>query len=191
MLRKFIFFLSMTVLISGCTSVGSRDSYDSSVMAKRDKVLAMRDEALNDLFTIRPYVRDRIYSAPGYAVFSDKNVNLILASFSGGYGVVTDNITGNNTYMNMGEVGLGLGLGLKDFRTIFIFNDRATMDNFVNNGWTFGGQADAAVVNDDRGGALGGQIVIDNISIYQITKSGLALQATVKGTKYWKSPSLN
>jgi hypothetical protein len=33
--------------------------------------------------------------------------------------------------------------------------------------------------------------VFDNITIYQLTESGLALQATVKGTKYWKDDALN
>ena len=40
-------------------------------------------------------------------------------------------------------------------------------------------------------GAVGGEAVIDNITIYQLTKTGLALQVTVKGTKYWKDDELN
>ncbi|MFO7494317.1 MAG: hypothetical protein R6X05_01630 [Desulfobacterales bacterium] len=41
------------------------------------------------------------------------------------------------------------------------------------------------------GAAVGGETVFDNITIYQLTESGLALQATVKGTKYWKDGALN
>ncbi|MBI4830092.1 MAG: hypothetical protein HY801_00750 [Candidatus Lindowbacteria bacterium] len=33
--------------------------------------------------------------------------------------------------------------------------------------------------------------LFNDITIYQLTKSGLALQATVKGTKYWKDDDLN
>jgi hypothetical protein len=33
--------------------------------------------------------------------------------------------------------------------------------------------------------------VIGDITIYQMTESGLALQATVNGTKYWKDDELN
>jgi len=29
------------------------------------------------------------------------------------------------------------------------------------------------------------------ITIYQLTESGVSLQATVKGTKYWKDEALN
>ena len=92
----------------------------------------------------------------------------------------------------MGELGIGIGLGVKDFRAIFIFHDKATMNRFIESGWQVGGHADAAAVADDKGvGAVGGEVLIDNITIYQLTKTGLALQATVKGTKYWKDDELN
>jgi lipid-binding SYLF domain-containing protein len=91
----------------------------------------------------------------------------------------------------MGEVGIGLGLGVKDFRAVFIFHDRTTLTKFVNSGWEFGGHADAAAKAGDKGAAVGGEALIDGITIYQLTKSGLALEATVKGTKYWKDDELN
>jgi lipid-binding SYLF domain-containing protein len=93
--------------------------------------------------------------------------------------------------MKMGEVGIGLGLGIKDFRAIFIFHDHDTMHKFIESGWEFGGHADAAAKASDKGAAVGGEILLDNITIYQLTESGLALQATIKGTKYWKDDALN
>jgi lipid-binding SYLF domain-containing protein len=124
-------------------------------------------------------------------VFSNANVNVIFASFGGGYGVVKNNKTGKHTYMKMGEVGLGLGLGVKDFRAVFVFHDKATMDKFIHSGWEFGGHADAAAKHQDKGAAVGGEVLVDNITIFQLTETGLALQATVKGTKYWKDRELN
>jgi hypothetical protein len=38
---------------------------------------------------------------------------------------------------------------------------------------------------------VGGEALFDGITVYQLTKSGLALQATIKGTKYWKDDELN
>ena len=49
---------------------------------------------------------------------------LFLASFGGGYGVVTSNVNGKKTYMKMAAGGLGLGAGAKDYRLLFIFNTR-------------------------------------------------------------------
>jgi hypothetical protein len=65
------------------------------------------------------------------------------------------------------------------------------MDRFINSGWQFGGHADAAAKASDKGGAVGGEVLADNITIFQLTETGLALQATVKGTKYWKDAELN
>jgi hypothetical protein len=38
---------------------------------------------------------------------------------------------------------------------------------------------------------VGGEILIDNITVCQLTESGHALQATIKGTKYWKDQEMN
>ena len=35
------------------------------------------------------------------------------------------------------------------------------------------------------------QVLIDGITIYQLTEHGLALQATLKGTKYFQDADLN
>jgi lipid-binding SYLF domain-containing protein len=178
--------LLAAALIAGCATTKGTTPQD-----KRQAILEMKNKTLSDLYTCRPQARGQIAKAPGYAVFSNANINIILASFGGGYGVVWDNRSGKNTYMKMGEVGIGLGAGLKDFRTVFIFHDRATLQQFIDSGWEFGGHADAAAKASDMGAAVGGEAVFDNITIYQLTESGLALQATVKGTKYWKDGALN
>jgi lipid-binding SYLF domain-containing protein len=178
--------LLMVLIFGGCaTTTGT------SPQEKRQAVLSMKNDVLSELYKIRPQAKSEIAAAPGYAVFSNANVNIIFISFGGGYGVVQDNKTGKQTYMKMGEAGVGLGLGVKDFRAIFIFNNRSTMEKFVTSGWEFGGHADAAAKASDKGAAVGGEALVDNITIYQITESGLALQATVKGTKYWKDDELN
>ena len=186
-IKNTIFILFTVIFLSACNTTSTKPTHD-----KRQDVLTMKTETLNDLYKIKPQTKSMIAEAPGYAVFSNANVNIIFASFGGGYGVVKNNTTGKHTYMKMGELGIGIGLGVKDFRAIFIFHDEATMNKFIESGWQFGGHADAAAVADDKGvGAVGGEVLIDNITIYQLTKTGLALQATVKGTKYWKDDELN
>ncbi len=172
--------------LGGCATTGEK-----TLSKKQQSILTMKNEVLTDLFKFKPDVRSQIKSAPGYAVFSNVNVNIIFASFGGGKGVVKNNKTGKHTFMRMAEVGLGLGMGVKDFRVVFVFHSAASMNRFVEHGWAFGVQADAAAKASDKGAAIGGEATIDNITIYQLTESGLALQATVKGTKYWKDDSLN
>ena len=189
--KNIIFILIIVHLLGACSSTSSPPN-PTPIPEKRQNILAMKNETLSDLYKMKPKTRAIVAEAPGYAVFSNANVNIILASFGGGYGVVKNNKTGKHTYMKMAELGIGLGLGVKDYRLIFIFHDKATMHQFIDSGWEFGAQADAAAVADDKGvGAVGGEALIHNITIYQITKTGIALQATVKGTKYWKDDDLN
>ena len=186
LLKIKLLALLFVISLIGCATTKGTTPQD-----KRHAILEMKKETLTDLYKVRPQAKSQIAKAPGYAVFSDANINIIFASFGGGYGVVKNNKTGKHTYMKMGEVGIGLGLGLKDFRAVFIFHDHNTMNKFIESGWEFGGHADAAAKASDKGGAVGGEILLDNITIYQLTKSGLALQATIKGTKYWKDDALN
>lgn len=171
----------------GCASTNNSDK---SVDAKRSSIENMRATTLNRLYKEKPYAADTIERAAGYAVFSNANVNLIIASAGGGYGVVHGN-NGQVTYMKMGEVGLGLGFGAKDYRLVFVFHTANALQRFVDDGWAFGGQLDAAAKAQEKGDAIGGEITVDNITIYQLTESGLALQATIKGTKFWRDNELN
>lgn len=163
----------------------------SAVADKRAEVDQMAETMLEELYALKPLAKDQIKKGAGYAVFSNVGVNLVFASFAGGHGVVVDR-KGKRTYMKMGSAGLGLGLGVKDFRVVFVFRDKAKLAAFVEKGWDFGGQVDAAAKSDDKGKAVAAaETVIPDVEIYQITKNGLALQATLQGTKYWKDKDLN
>ncbi|HYM30087.1 MAG TPA: YSC84-related protein [Candidatus Cybelea sp.] len=183
---RSILCLIVAAVIAGCATTKG-----DTPAEKRAAVQDMRRDVLSELYKIHPSAQGKIKDAPGYAVFSNANVNVIFASFGGGFGVAHDNKSSKDIYMKMGEAGIGLGLGVKDFRAVFVFNDRATLDHFIASGWEFGGHADAAAKAGDKGAAVGGEALLDGVTIYQLTESGLALQATVKGTKYWKDDDLN
>ena len=105
--------------------------------------------------------------------------------------MVKNNQSGAITYMKMGELGVGFGLGVKDFRIVMVFDNKKTMDSFVDKGWVFGAQADAAAKASNKGSAVGAEAVVNGITIYQMTEGGLALQALVKGAKFWRNEALN
>jgi lipid-binding SYLF domain-containing protein len=54
---------------------------------------------------------------------------VIFASFAGGKGIVVDHafFTDDEIFMKMGSAGIGLGLGVKDFRAVFVFTDEDVM----------------------------------------------------------------
>jgi len=163
----------------------------SKTEKKRDKILAMREEVLEKLYETDPGAQKRIESSLAYGVFSNVGVNLFFVSAGGGNGVVEDK-KGKRTYMKMGQAGVGLGLGVKDFRGIFIFNNQAKLDAFLEKGWDFGAEADAAAKSGEKGGAAARAANLsEGVEVIQMTETGLALQATLNGTKYWKDDDLN
>ena len=80
---------------------------------------------------------------------------------------------------------------LRQTETLGIFNDHDAYKNFIYSGWKFGVHADAAAKAGDKGGEASGEGMFGNTKVYSMTESGLALQATVAGTKYWKDDELN
>lgn len=159
---------------------------------QRDYVHKMKEETLAKLYAEKPETKGMIEKASGYGVFSNIGTHIFLLAGGSGYGIVVDKTTGHETYMKVRSVGFGLGMGVKDFRSVFIFKNKRVLDEFVEKGWEFGGQADAVAKSGDKGGAVGGETYIETgIAIYQLTEAGVALQATIAGTKYWKDKDLN
>ncbi|MEJ2214715.1 MAG: hypothetical protein P8Y20_11820 [Gammaproteobacteria bacterium] len=163
-----------------------------SPQEQRKEIQQMRSRTLNDLYRIEPEAKNLIQKSTGYAVFSNVGVNLVLLSAAGGSGLAHNNHTGKDTYMNMASAGIGIGLGVKDFRGIFVFANQKVFDRFVTHGWQANAQVDAAAKSDQKGEAYSYAIdVAPGIKLYQFTENGLALQATIQGTKYWKDSDLN
>ena len=82
--------------------------------------------------------------------------------------------------MRMVSGGFGIGLGVKDFRGVFVFSTTDKLQQFVNSGWEASAQADAAAKAGSKGAVYGAITVAPGVSLYQLTENGLALQATIR-----------
>jgi lipid-binding SYLF domain-containing protein len=181
----------LRILLLGLALIGTA-SAQSSAESKRAEIRKMRTETLAKLHQVHPKAKGAIAGAYGYAVFSNVGINLIFASLATGRGIARDNKAGRDIFMGMGSAGVGLGLGLKDFRGIFVFKTKKAFDDFVNDGWEAGAHADAVAKAGKSGGALEGAIsVAPGVELYQLTEAGLAIEATIQGTKYFKDNELN
>ncbi len=159
---------------------------------KRAEIQEIRQEVLTQLYVDKPSAEAEVAEAVGYAVFSNLGINLLLLSTASGKGMAHDNASGADTYMKMYSAGVGIGLGVKGFSAVFIFRTRDTFDQFVEKGWDFSAQADAAADTGSEGGSAGmAANVSEDVTVYQMTDKGLALQATLQGTKYWQNDKLN
>jgi lipid-binding SYLF domain-containing protein len=149
-------------------------------------------QTLQDLYKLQPSAQSAIQKSAGYAVFKNFGTNVLVVSTASGKGIAVNSKTKQETFMKMLSAGAGLGIGVKDFRAIFVFGTEKAFDQFLNSGWSGSGQADAAAKAGKSGGAYSGAAEVSpDVWVYQITKNGLALQLTLQGTKYYKDDDLN
>lgn len=94
--------------------------------------------------------------------------------------------------MKMVQVQGGLGFGVNKNRLVFVFTTEEALNNFVNQGWEFGGQANLSAIADGQGAMFSGAASVSpGVYLYQITETGLAATITVAGTKYFRDGDLN
>lgn len=155
--------------------------------AKRAAIDGMARESLTRLFEESDGAGALFDRATGYAVFDNFKVALLFSG-GGGVGVAVDKASGNKTYMKMGTAGIGLGLGGQSYQVVFLFEDSAAFERFVNKGWQGGAGARAVAGTSGKNVA---STFSNGVAIYVMTHKGLMASADVAGTKYWKSKKLN
>ena len=134
---SFVFALGIALLPVAPASAAS------SQETQRAEVRKTSQNVLKQLYRIHPSAKGTVASAAGYAVFSNFGMKIFVAGGGGGSGMAVNNATKNETFMKMVEVQAGLGFGIKKFRVIFIFETEEALNQFINSGWEFGGQATA------------------------------------------------
>ena len=163
-----------------------------TVTQQREDILKKNDATLRQLYRVQPKAKSLINKSVAYATFSNFGMKILIAGGGTGSGVVISRNGAKPIYMNMAEVQAGLGFGIKSFQNIFVFETEAALNDFVNSGWTFGGQVTAAAKYENNGDAYqDATIVAPGVLMYQLTDSGLAAEITGKGTKYYKNTDLN
>jgi lipid-binding SYLF domain-containing protein len=176
--------------IAGLTA-GLSDAKDSPDQ-QREKIRKMAAETLTDLYKLQPASRTAVQNSAGHAVFNNMGTNLLLLSTARGAGLAVNSKTKQETFMKMISAGAGLGIGVKDYRVVFVFETEEALAQFLNSGWAGETQADAAAKTSKSGAAYSGAVMVaPGVWVYQITKKGLALQLTLQGTKYSKNDDLN
>ena len=123
----------------------------------------------------------------GYAVFDNLKVQFIVSG-GGGAGVAVVKDGGERTYMKMGTGGIGIGIGGQKYTVVFMMENEASFNRFVNEGWHADTGARAAA---GTSGAAAEATFTNGVAIYQITDAGLLASADISGTKYWKWKKMN
>ena len=188
-IRKTAIVIAALCLVVWAGQLPAQDASweDLDKQAKQAKIDETAKESLDEVFKASEHAKSLYDNSYGWAAFD----NLKIAwgfSGGGGNGVAVNKKTGARTYMKVGTVGVGLGLGAQKYQVVFLFQDEQTFSNFVDKGW----QADATAQATAGTAGVGGQTgFVNGIAIYQITDKGLMASADIAGTKYWKNKKLN
>jgi lipid-binding SYLF domain-containing protein len=183
--RSMVFAMALLLAVPSVAFAAKKEESQAEVRKSAQ-------QALNALYKAQPSARKAVESAAGYAAFSNFGMKILVAGGGSGEGVAVNNKTKAMTYMKMAEVQAGLGFGVKKFQLVWVFDTEKALNDFINSGWEFGGQATAAAKAGEKGSAYQGALsVAPGVWLYQLTDKGLALELTAKGTKYYKDSDLN
>jgi lipid-binding SYLF domain-containing protein len=179
-------------LTMACAMALAARAAESDKEKQQAEVRSMAQDTLQRLYKAEPKTKAALSHAYGYAVFSNMGVKILVAGSGNGKGLAVNNKSKRETFMKMLQVQAGLGMGVKKFRVVFVFDNEKAFDGFVNSGWQLGGQSTAAAKSGDKGGSMAGAAsVSDGIWMYQLTDKGLAADISATGTKYYKDDELN
>ncbi len=186
-MKNGIVILFSALLVLGLLSPAMAGSKAEKAEQKRKAIDEMASNVLSELFEKKSAAKELDAKAYGYAVFDNWKISLLLASGRGG-GVAVVKESDARTYMKMGTLGLNVGLGVQKMRVVFLFQNQATFDRFINKGWKADASANAAI---GKSGANVDAQFVNGVAVYQFTDKGLMLQADISGTKYYKNKKLN
>ncbi len=190
MLRKSVlrYILSCILLLMMFSATASAANPQKEWQAVRDNSVKILDRLYKNHPSAR-YVIDNCY---GYATMGNTGIKIGIFGGSHGRGLAVNNATGKEVFMRMDEMSAGFGLGVKEYDLIFVFGTEAAWNSFTTGTMKFGGDAAAAAKDGINGDSMEGAVLAsEGVWVYQMTTKGLALELSIKGTKFYPDKKLN
>lgn len=187
------FLLSIAMTLLGCQSTGQdgKPLTPAEVIEKRVATIKMGESGLAAFYKQNPAAKKEIEAAPGYAVVSTTNVNVVLLVVARGEGVLYDKRRTEPVFLRSFKTGEGLGAGYQDQYQIIVFKTTSAIDQFLLT--SIDGQRGGLDVDANFSAGSGGTIrsLNPNITFYTVGLSGYDLQANYGGTLYLVDEQLN
>ncbi len=182
----------MTALLLCLLTTAALAADADKVVKERAKIEELSVKALDNLYEKVPSAERVIENCYAYATLSNTGMKLGIFGDAHGRGLAVNNETGERLYMRMKEMGVGLGLGVKEYDLIFVIGTEEAWYSFISGDIKFASSAEAAASDGVTGDSIeGASIAAKGVWVYQITKKGLTLDASIKGTKIYPDKKLN
>ena len=180
-------FLGLGVLALSLVA-GSACAADKA--AKQAEVLKKTHASLEHFYKKKPELKAEVAKAPGYGIFTTYGLSFVIGG-AGGTGVVHNNKTKHNTFMNVGAASGGLQMGASQTEILMIFKNAEAMNKFIESGWSGGAAATAGAGASGSSAGGGRGETMRDAQTYTLTKNGLEAGVAVGGAKFWKDKDLN
>lgn len=182
----------MTLLVMCLMTATAFAANPEKIQKERTEIEELSEKALQNLYSKVPSAERVIANCYAYATLSNTGMKLGIFGDAHGRGLAINNETGERLYMRLKEMGLGLGLGVKEYDLIFVIGTEEAWTSFISGDIKFASSAEAAASDGVTGDSIeGASIAAKGVWVYQITKKGLTLDVSIKGTKIYPDKKLN
>lgn len=172
----------LAVMVSSCGSTYRFMSTDE----KRSFLLSLEERTLDDLVEKNPAVQSEIDTAVGHAVLSIRLAKIPFVGAGDGLGVVTNTGTGERTYLKVGRLDVGGGLGVREYRLIVLFFEADAMEKLAGGKFELRAGVEAGAKETEIGTGAGGITGSRNKGyvMYQLADTGISATLTVRAIRY-------
>jgi lipid-binding SYLF domain-containing protein len=177
----FVAVVLAALLASTCSSYRSMP-----VEEKRTFLAELESSTLVDLVELHPEAEAELESSVGYAIFSNQATKIPIVGAGDGIGVVVDTTTDERTYLKVGRLDVGGGLGVRTYRLVIIFFEQEPLQKLASGKVEFGAGVEAGAGSKDVGadsGAIAGERK-EEYALYQLSDAGVSATFTVRAIKY-------
>ncbi len=144
---------------------------------------------LDRLFSTDPETHVLFDRSFGWAAFTVRQI-AVGATAGYGFGLAMRRDETERIYMKMATGGVGFSYGMGGFASelVVLLEDEAAFTRFVVEGFEVSAEARSSVGGESADVA---KPFGRGISIYRVTESGMRLEATLFGTRFWPDEALN
>ena len=174
--------VTVLFLAASCSSTYSSMTADE----KRDFLVDLERKTIADLVDKYPDAEADLDRAIGYAVFSNRAAKIPMVGAGEGIGVVLDSETGERSYLKVGRLDVGGGLGVREYRLVVLFFEHEPLKKLAGGKLEIGAGVEAGAQDKDVGTGAGGIAGSRNEErvIYQLSDEGVSATLTVRAIRY-------
>ena len=147
---------------------------------KREDINRIAEETITALVEKNPELQDKVDASVGYFVAQVSAVSATVIGGGAGIGVLYNKEDSTRTYMNVSRYDLGMGVGVRKFRILLLFNEREALEDFLRGGWDTAMGAETAGGSEGAVAATASKMDQFDVSVHFLTDSGAHLAASLR-----------